>query len=217
MAAGVAALTAVTSAAGTYGAAKSNKEQIEAQARAAANDRERQAALANESTDQVGRAIDRFTPETQKADITAAVANRTAQASPQAAPNPQQYQAGAVAAPVEVKSDLTRRFGDVASKAKEEAARQHTLAAFGDASTAENFKLGRIGENMRQLLLQSRGSTNVFPLQLAKTTVPNASQNAAGIFNTLGSIGSLYAKNQKPLGIGYGTAHPENAGEGYPY
>lgn len=208
-----AVIAAVTSAAGTYSAAKSNKLQIESQADAARQDRLRQAGMQEEADAALRDEVTKFAPENTSKQLDLAAATRSAAAAPpQQAPA--QYQSAPTSAPVEVKGDLDRRLGDVTSKATEEAGRRARLAAYGDLSLAQNMQLGRLGENFRQLQSRSRGSTNVMRAESGlPSTAAQGWANRSDLANTIGQIGSLYAMygGKKSGGLGYGEASNPSA------
>lgn len=209
----------IAAAAGTYGTYSANKAtnaQLEGQAQSERAERFRQAELQRQADAKVREGIQQFTPEKQQQDIAQAVDTRAAALSPQA-PAPNQYQASTVAAPVEVKNDLERRLGDVAGRGRDEAMRRARLGAFGDVSQGEGFQLGRLGENLRQLTLQSRGDSSIFPYDLREqANRANPYGRRADLANTIGTIGSLYAMSAKPKPAPAGYGSIDATQSGYP-
>lgn len=208
-----AAASAAVGGAGTYAAAKANKNQIESEYEAQRADKFRQAELQRQSDAAVRGEIAKFTPEQQTNDIAQATAARTAATAPPPAPPQASYQAGAVAAPVEVNTDLNRRVGTATTNAREEAAKRARLAAYGDVSMQQNMDIGRVGEALRQFTTQSRNQSAILPAEIRGSLDKSQGwMRRADIANTLGSIGSLYAMGmKKPAGIGYGAASNPSA------
>lgn len=206
----MAAIAAAAGIGGTALANKSNNAQIEAQARQERAERFRQAELQRQADAELRTQIGQLTPEKHTADIEQAVAARTeATAPPLGAPAP--YQAATPSAPVEVKNDFDRRMGMEGGKAVDEAGRRAKLAAFGDVSTAQDFQIGRIGDNLRQLQLQSAGNSRIFPYALADGT-RNAGRSyarGADAANLIGQVATLYS-----MGGGKPAAKPASGGAG---
>jgi hypothetical protein len=104
---------------------------------------------------------------------------------------------------------MDRRLGDVAVKAKEEAARRAKLSAFGDVSQAQDFAVGRMGENLRQFQLQSAGQSRILPFAMREHLQDGRSYaRGADAANLIGQVASMYAigggqkKPQTPQGGG---------------
>lgn len=197
-----AAASAGAGAAGTYSAAKANKMDIESRDAAQRADRFRQAELQRQADADLRNEVTKFEPTTTQQQVDAAAATRVAGVAPAPAAAPAQYQSTTAVAPVEVKADLDRRLGNVATKAQSEAARRARLGAYGDVSVDQGMQIGRLGERFRQSRADSRGSTNVMN---AEVGVPNSAspgwRNRSDLANTIGQIGSLYSiygGQQKP-------------------
>lgn len=212
----VSAVSAAAGGAGTYSAAKANKQEIESRDQAARIDRNRQEGIQEEADAKLRREVAQFSPETAQQQVDIAAATRTAAAPPVAAPA--QYQATPSVAPVEVKNDADRRLTGVATKAQEEASRRARLAAYGDVSQQQGFQIGRLGESFRQMGADSRGSTNLMRAEAQlPATAAQGQRNRSDIANTIGAIGSLYAGRKPGGSIGYGSIDPTQAGSGLPY
>jgi hypothetical protein len=197
-----------TAAAGTYSAAKGQKMQIEAQDRARLLDQQKQAVLQEESDAALRSQVSKFAPEDVKKEIDLAAAMRAATAVPaSSAPPPASYQSAPSSAPVEVKGDLERRLGDATTKAQDEARRLSQLKAFGDVGLGQTFQLSRLGEGLRQLRANSRGSTNVMNAQARLgDTGAQGWRNRADIANILSQVVSSYGKRR-----GSGTPAPDDS------
>lgn len=187
-------VSALASAGGSAAANKANNAKIEAAAEQERAERFRQAEIQRQADAELRSQIGQLTPEKHAADIQQAIAARTeATAPPPSAPAP--YQAATPSAPAEVKSDLDRRLEMTGGKAREEAARRAKLGAYGDVSAAQDMQIGRIGDNLRQMQLQSRGGTAIFPFALRDATrnVGVGDARRSDIANVIGQTAALYS------------------------
>lgn len=210
--------SATASTVGAYAQNRSANAGAEAAAKVERAEKFRQDELQRQADAKVREGIQQFTPENQAQQVQQAAATREAALQPVAA-QPQEYNAGTVAAPVEVKSDLARRLGDVLAKGSATAAARARLAAFGDASQQEGFQMNRIREDLGRVGTQSQNSTRIFPFE-QRAAMQGAGGRAAlagDLANTVGQIGSYYATHRTPAGIGYGAASTPPSGFNTPY
>lgn len=213
----------VGAAASTAGAYSQNRASNAATEKAVETDRAekfRQAELQRQADAKVREGIAQFTPEQHNQQVQQATATREAALQPTAAAAPDTYSAGTVAAPVEVKSDLTRRLGDMLMKGQAQGAARARLGAYGDASMAEGFGMNRVAEGVRRTALESRNSSGLYPQELRRDVQGAGDDWRVGgdIANTIGQIGTYYATHRRPApgGIGYGAASTPPPGP-YPY
>jgi hypothetical protein len=209
----IAAIISALAGAGTaYASNRSQNQQIEAANEAERRERFRQAEMQRQADSRLRDGLQQFTPEQHDQQLQQAAASREAAMQP-AAPAQDVYQAApsTAAAPVEVKSDLSRRFGDVVASARDVAKRRATLEAYGDASLGQSFQMNRLGEEVRRSGDASRRSSSIYPYELSRdvSTAGANSRAAANVANVIGNIGSMYANRRWPgaaPGMGYGAA-----------
>lgn len=204
----VAGLAATGSAAANN---KANNLQVEAQNRAQAQERFRQAEIQRQADADVKRGIEEFTPEKQAEQVAQATETRT-QALQAPAAQADQYAQAPASTPKEVGGDLGRRLASVATHARQEAAQRAALGAYGDASQQEGFDMNRLRETLQRRRLESTGSSSILPYELRE--IANKGHNyttagtALGIASNIAGAYSIPARKPGVPAAGAAPASP---------